>query len=274
MNSSGKRMRSLAGCLVIASTLSTGCLSFCHPLGLPPHDQIETCRTFPPCCRNHVYVFFVNGLDPLGYANFAGLRDYVQSLGFIKTYYGQFYHEATFAREIRRLHGEDPLAHFVVVGLNLGVNAARDLVDAVRSDGVVVDLLVNVGADLPGAKSENAGRVVNLRSTDEKGNGLFPDYSGSAIPSDHDLPAERFTLAALAHELATVAAAVPVVALGKLAESGAPSRTMPQADAPMGDWDFLRPRPPAGESPAPASPHKSPNAPKEPAPLPPSIGRI
>ena len=34
--------------------------------------------------------------------NFVGVRDYVQSLGFIKTHYGQLYHTFAFAKEIRR----------------------------------------------------------------------------------------------------------------------------------------------------------------------------
>jgi hypothetical protein len=261
-------MSGLGRLLLAATTLSSGCLSFCHPIGSPPQDQVEYCRTLPPACRNHVYIFFVNGLDPLGYANFAGLRDYVQSLGFIKTYYGQVYHEATFAREIRRLHREDTLARFVIAGLNLGVDPARDLAEAVRPDGIFIDLLVTVGADSVGPPSGNVGRVVNLPSTDETGNGLDPDLSGTR----NGTTARRFTLATLAHELAAVAGEVPVpVPTGQPAPAPVPGRAMPQADAPHDEWDFLKPRPAGGEPPPPASPRKTP---QEPALLPPSIGRI
>ena len=162
-----RRLGRLGGLVVTASTWSAGCLSFCHPCYPPPRDQVRACCMMPPCCRNHVYVFFVNGVDPLCYANFAGLRDYVHALGFIKTYYGQFYHEAALAEEVRHVHAADPLAHVVIIGLDQGVNRATDLAETVQAEGIFVDLLVIVGEDRPHIRSDNLGRVVVLQSTDE-----------------------------------------------------------------------------------------------------------
>src|SRR5437763_11677820 len=82
------------GGLLLALTLlgSTGCLSFCHPIDPIAPEQAAPAQALPEACRHHVYVFFIHGLDPLDFANLSGVRDYVQSLGFIKTYYGQLYH--------------------------------------------------------------------------------------------------------------------------------------------------------------------------------------
>jgi hypothetical protein len=270
-----KTTRALGRFLLAASTLGSGCLSLCHPVGQPPSEQVEICKTMPPCCRNHVYIFFVNGLDPLGWANFAGVRDYVHALGFIKTYYGQFYHDGTFAREIRRLHGEDPLARFVVVGFSTGVSRAHALADVLAVDGISIDLLVCISADVSEMNPANVGSLVYILPEGSPGDDPAPGYgiSGTvANPSIYGSPTHPGTLETLANELAAVAATVPIVGLGKPTALAAPARTMPAAS--LDDWDFLKPRPPAGDSPVPPSPHKSPSPPKDPAPLPQSIGRI
>src|SRR6516164_3293218 len=106
--------------LLAAALANAGCLSCLHPMPAPPVEEVHACDTCPPCCRNHVYVFFLNGFDLFDSANLSGLRKYVQQLGFIKTYDGQFYHASAFAVEMRRLHNEDPQAHFVVVGYGYG----------------------------------------------------------------------------------------------------------------------------------------------------------
>ncbi len=168
-------IRKLSGWLLAASALSSGCLSFCHSTGQPPPEQKSACNTLPRYCRNHVYVFFIQGIDPLCVSNLSGVRDYVQSLGFIKTYYGQLYHAGTIAKEIRRLHGEDENAHFVLIGYNLGANGVRDVAKAVQRDGISVDLIVYMGGialeDVPEMKTANVGRVVNIRTKDWLGNG-------------------------------------------------------------------------------------------------------
>jgi hypothetical protein len=263
--------------LLATSTLSGGCLSFCHPIGHPPPEQVLTCGALPPGCRNHVYVFFLNGIDPLGVGNFAGLREYVQALGFIKSYYGQLYHKATFAKEIRRLRDEDPLAHFVIVGYKLGVNTADDLANDLRADGILVDLIVYVGGSAEATPQPgNAGRVVHVMTHDWFGGRPVQDGAVGDTYADVSVfgaAAHRRTLETLAQELWTLAISVPVLERPVPAPAdGSQSPTMPRAEGPADDWDFLRPRLPYGDPPisAPATPQPPP---KEPVP-PSSVGRL
>ena len=80
----------MAPCLLAAAlTGLPGCMGFLHPIDLGQVHEEESCKTLPKCLRDHVYVFLVNGLDPVNYGNLTGLRDYLQSMGLNKIYYGQ-----------------------------------------------------------------------------------------------------------------------------------------------------------------------------------------
>src|SRR4051794_40666540 len=97
-------MRSLV--IVLAASLTcaaSGCMSCFNPVAPPQADWLSTCHALPHLERNRVYVFLMNGLDPVNCCNLTGVRDCLQTLGFIKTYYGQPFHYWWFASEIRRL---------------------------------------------------------------------------------------------------------------------------------------------------------------------------
>ena len=271
-----RRMRGMGGWLLAASALSGGCLSFCHPVGGPPPEQVQGCGMLPPFCRHHVYVFFVNGIDPLACANFAGVREYVQSLGFIKTYYGQCYHGGTMAKEIGRLHTEDPNAHFALIGYGVGAKTVRSLADTLRYDGIFVDLLVYFGGDGLERRPANVGRVVNFRTKEGTTAGELLEDAVNVTFSDvssYGSPAHQFALETLAHELTTVAGTVPVIDRHTQSTVAPPPVPAPARTAAAPDeWDFLKFHTPNGETAAP--PQQKKTAPKEPAPAPSTIGRI
>src|SRR5438034_10131305 len=99
------RFLAVGAARVRAVAANAGCLGFLHPVDMPYAKQLtEPCQSVPRCCRDHVYIFMVNGLDPWNYGNLTGVRDYIQELGFNKTYYGQVYHVWWFNAEIRRIH--------------------------------------------------------------------------------------------------------------------------------------------------------------------------
>ncbi len=272
MRTQRRGMRNLGSWLLAASVLSGGCLSICHPTGEPSRAQIGACGLMPPTCRNHVYIFLVNGVDPLCYGNLAGLRDYVQSLGFIKTYYGQLYHGGTFAKEICRLHSEDAEARFVLIGFNHGAGKAHDLAHAVHSAGVHVDLLVYLDGSSVETKPENVGRLVNIKTKERSEEPMLDDAVNITYTDAwyFAAPSHRYTLELMAQELTAVAGMVPTVD-PHTAPPGekTPAKTMPRAEA-RDDWDFLKPRSPYGEAPSPQSQPK----PKQPAPPLSSVGKI
>src|SRR5438128_2674390 len=111
--------------LVLGVPLTASCQEAPAPAVQSAAAYEATCRSFPACCRDHVYIFLVNGLDPINFGRLLGLRDYVRKLGFRQTYYGQMFHAAYFKKEIRRIHQEDPEAHFVFIGFSAGMNVAH-----------------------------------------------------------------------------------------------------------------------------------------------------
>lgn len=249
------RMRQglLTSVLVSGLAANLGCMSWLHPICPPRPEIMEVCRCHPKCSRDHVYVFLINGCDPLDCANLAGLRDYVTALGFCKTYHGQLCHGRTCVREICRIVHEDPLARFVVIGHGLGADKAAGLVHEAKAHGATIDLLVylsphgvkNCAADQP----ENAGRIVNVRTCGCLGPGPKLDRAEnvSADVGSLGCPSHPFTLQLLAQELAQVAAAVPAVpsieepppAPGE--EAPTPRPVPPPAARSRDEWDFLKP---------------------------------
>jgi hypothetical protein len=114
-----------------------------------------------------MYIFLMNGLDPLNYANLTGLRDYLHDQGSIKSYYGQLYHYWWFTSEIRKLAREDPDGRFILVGFSLGANVVHAVAEAVKPDGIHIDLLVFLSSNhplkrMPKEAPENVGRTVNI----------------------------------------------------------------------------------------------------------------
>jgi hypothetical protein len=257
MNKQGRWPGRLGLALAALSLLGGGgCLSFCHPVEPVTKEKAAPCQELPPGCRNRVYVFFVHGLDPLDFADLSGVRDYVQSLGFIKTYYGQLYHRFYFERELRRIHHEDPEARFVLVGFSLGANMVRDLANAVKDDGVTIDLMVFLGGNTiyntPDNQPEHVGHIVNILATGCIWNGDTLDRAENYHYSNvwhFGSPTHPHTLEVLARELAVVASRVPVVVRvppppPPLVEGAPlPRPVMPRADQPRDEWDFLKPAP-------------------------------
>src|SRR6266851_2758689 len=222
--------------MAISLLCGPGCQSCFHAIEQPVKEHVVCRDCLSSCGRNHVYIFFIHGLDPLDCSNLGGVRDYVQSLGFIKTYYGQLYHKAYFEKEVRRIHREDPDAHFVLIGFSFGANMARDLTRAVKSDGVFIDLLVYLGGNTlenrPEDKPENAGHIVNILATGWIWNG---DHLDGATNLNYDdvwhfgSPAHMKTLQVLADELAAIAGRVPVA-----------EPAVSEVEGLGGDWDFLK----------------------------------
>jgi hypothetical protein len=250
-------LRRLVG-LVAAPLLMApaGCMSYLNPVATLPPEQTACCAAVPKACRNHVYVFFVHGMDPLDCANLSGVRDHVQSLGFIKTYYGQLWHTGYFEKEIVRLHKDDPDARFALVGFSFGANMVRDICHAVEADGVQIDLLVYLGGNtlhnVPEDRPANAAQIVNILATGCIWNGDTLDGAINVNYTDvyhFGSPTHVKTLTLLAEELTKVACRVPVVEYRlppPTSEDEAP-RPRPLREDKSGpsepdEWDFLKPR--------------------------------
>jgi len=233
---------------------NSGCACLIHPIDPVKADRVEACHAVPNACRSHVYVFLLNGLDPFEWSNLRGVCDYLQELGFIKTYYGQMYHCLWFDGEIKRLHDEDPEARFVLVGFSYGANLARTLAQSVKKCDITIDLLVYVsGNTLKNCdkdRPENALKIVNILASGCIWNGA--DIDGTEridVPEvwHFGSPTHPATLEKLACELTEVAARVKFEvpaepALPNPADAGpTPKPVTVETSTEHDEWDFLKP---------------------------------
>jgi hypothetical protein len=221
-------------------------LSYCHPVDFPHPEQMAPSAAVPQWSRNHVHIFIVHGMDPLDFANLEGLNDYCQNLGYIKTHYGQLYHLWQFQSDLRKVHQEDRDARFVLIGFSFGANMVRELANAVKDDGIKIDLLVYLGGNTlkntPPNQPDHVLHIVNILATGWIWNGAKMDRADNIDCDDvwhFGSPTHPKTLAVLARELAVVAARVPLPPA---------LRTLPEGDElppprPLAPEELPRPRP-------------------------------
>lgn len=149
--------RWLLSCLLAALlACNCGCLNFIHPILPAPPEMAGPCLALPQHVRRHVHIFLMNGVDPLGAGNLAGLCDHIHKLGFGHTYYGQLYHAGWCEREMLRLQKEDPEGRIVLIGYGQGARVLRSLGQRLAAQGAVIDVLLaleppaeDLGMELP-----------------------------------------------------------------------------------------------------------------------------
>jgi len=220
MTQQGRWLRSFGALFLAALGLgsSSGCLSFVHSLDFPPHQQLLPAEMIPAACRNHVHLFIIHGMDPLDLANLAGLTEYIQQLGYIKTHYGQLYHLGEFKKELRKVHEQDPESRFVLIGFSFGANMVKHLANAVKDEPITIDLLVYLGGNTlentPETQPDHVVHVVNILATGCIWNGCTMDRADNIHYTNvwhFGSPTHPQTLELLSHELAVVAARVPFI---------------------------------------------------------------
>jgi hypothetical protein len=175
---------------------------------------LQPCR----CCKEHVYVFAVNGLNPMCSGNFSGLCCYLRKQGFENTYFGQLYSSHGFNDRIREIRAQDPQARIALIGFSYGANYVRHMVNFLAKDGTQVDLLIYLGGDTvlntPYSYPCNVVRVLNVRARGLVllGGDLF--WNGADIDGARNcfvdcrhilIPSRRETLEVLMEELLTLA---------------------------------------------------------------------
>jgi hypothetical protein len=242
-----------------------GCVSYCHLVPPPPAELAFPCQSVPAGVRDHVYVFLIHGLDPVNFANLSGLRDYIQRLGFNKTYYGQLYHRWYFKNELLRIRESDPKSHFVLIGFSFGANMVRDMALAAQENGIDIDLLVYLGGNTldntPHDRPPNAHMVVNILASGCIWNGTtLDDAENFHLPDvwHFGSPTHRVTLEVLAKDLAVVAHSLPQPAVPALPntdeEAPTPRPVTLHVSVRHDQWDFLKPAASIAYQPGPAAP--------------------
>lgn len=141
-----------------------------HPIEEPEHIPLPACYASAPyrCLKENVYIFTVNGLNPMCLGNFNGLCQFFKKQGFEKTRFAQLYSYSKFAEEIREIRKDNPNARIALVGYSLGANSVREVANELNRDGTRVDLLVYLAGDTiknsPESRPANVSRIVNIRA--------------------------------------------------------------------------------------------------------------
>jgi hypothetical protein len=235
----GKRWLLLA---VVGTLLGgSGCVSCNHQAQKLALDAGPDCPILL-ADRQRVYLFMVNGTTPCGLDS---LRDVLARQGYPKVASAQFYQVVWLAREMRRIHCEDPAARFVVLGYSMGGPAAARLAVEALAEGLPIDALIlldPVGKPDPGGCPIRT-LLVNSGSLAT----AVPHSEGYIVPdSGHfRLPSHPQTVAIVVQLLSEVAALVgqgeviaPVVEW--LYEDAPPLRAFPVADPNTPpEWNFL-----------------------------------
>jgi hypothetical protein len=141
-------------------------LGFLHPLIVPNTNLRAEAEALATDQRDHVYVYFINGVDPLCSGNLNGLCDYVRSLGFSHATFGQMTAARHFLHKIRDVKAADPDAKIVLVGFSLGASCICNLAHWLGNEGIQVDSLIYLAGDLINnndkSRPTNACRIVNI----------------------------------------------------------------------------------------------------------------
>jgi hypothetical protein len=232
----------------------SGCVSLFNAVNPTPPELSQACQEVPACCRDHVYIFLIHGMDPFDWANLTGVRQYLHEQGFHRTYYGQLYHTSFFCKEVRRIHQEDPEARFVLIGFSFGANMARNVAQDVKNDGIDIDLLLYLGGNTlentPRDRPENAQRLVNVLAHGYIWNGTQFDDGENINLEDvwhFGSPTHPRTLEVLTRDLVEIASSVPIIETVQPDKKGSPDDeptprpVMPRAATERDDWDFLKP---------------------------------
>ena len=250
----GKRWLHLLGScgLALMLCIQAGCLQMLHPLDPLPPEEVRDILQVPVACKNGVYIFLLHGIDPFDIANFAGVRDYVQSLGYIKTYYGQPYYASYFEKEILALREREPNARIVLVGFSYGAGLVRDIACGVGERGIDIDLLVYVdGVEMDGrplVKPTNVRKVVNILAYNRRDKHNVAEAENIRYNDvwHYGTVTHPQTLRMLVRELGEVALRFPVVTEAPPVVPGVivPTPEMlpqPKQASKLGEWDFLLP---------------------------------
>lgn len=247
--------RRITAVLIVALLGSmTGCLTFMNPMPEPACQVSDQLRTIPKECRSGVYVFMVNGNDPLHCANLKGVREYLSHLGFTRVYFGEISHEAWMAEELVCTNRDYPGSRFVVVGFEYGADSARRIAEAGLNRGATIDLLLYL---------EPRGSFYNLPLADaairrtvvvQNDKGLSTpaplDNAEKIVVNTHTryaVPTHPEVIDLLTNELTEIASAIPIIRFGfepipPLLDETAPfprplTEMKPQA---YDEWDFLK----------------------------------
>jgi hypothetical protein len=192
-------------------------VSVCNLAGciVPGYDGVKAARDAGPTCdtpleaRNRVYLFVLGGNNPREMMALEKFRQGINAAGYAKVAAGPNIYANWMGREIRRIHGEEPGAVFVVAGLESSVTQAANLCDKALAEGLPVEALAIV--DSTGKMPPLRRRLRTLLIGTYPAEALDPSTQTLAVSgtSSYDLPAEPRAISAVVELINEIAIRQP-----------------------------------------------------------------
>ncbi|HVS34678.1 MAG TPA: hypothetical protein VMS17_03790 [Gemmataceae bacterium] len=160
-----------AGRILLAAVCVCGSAVGCAGAtdAVAPHPAPGPMTVTAASQRDHVYVYLLNGLDPLFFCQFNKMPDYVRSLGYEHVSMGQMIAKDRFLDDIRHVRASDPSARIVLLGFSTGANTVCAMSHTLQDEGCPVDLLIYLGGcyiyNNDSSRPENVKRIVNIRDS-------------------------------------------------------------------------------------------------------------
>ncbi len=139
----------------------------------PPAAAVpSSAPVFPPAdavvvpTESHVYVYVVNGVDPLMWGGADKLAENLRAGGYANTRFGSWRHIGRFEDEIRSVHAHHPGSQFALIGFSNGTYSVRHAANRLNQQGIPIAMVGYLGGDYlrntPYSRPGNVGRVVNV----------------------------------------------------------------------------------------------------------------
>lgn len=195
----------------IAAALLAG--SGCVACGHRGYDIARTAGTacdLPACQRNQVHVFAMSSLNPVSMMALDGLAQELNQQGFAKVATGQTIHVGWMAREMRRIHEDEPEAVFVVVGFESAGPVAVRLAEKMAGEGLAIGGLVVIDSEGTTAAPLTAIRTLAIGKTEGITTSDTVETVAVSDAASYGLATDSRTTSAMGKLLTDLASAVPV----------------------------------------------------------------
>lgn len=193
---------------VLAILGTSGCIA-------PSYEGVRIAREAGPSCdvllecRNEVFVFVLGGYTPNEMEAMDKFQEGLNAGGYSKISTAQPIYASWMAGEMRRIHGEDRRAVFVIVGLDSAAASGVKLSEKMMAEGIPVQGVVVVDA-----KGRTQPPTAHVRTLMVSGGSDGAEGGASIVvpnPGSPGLPAEIKTIEGVGRLLKDVAMAIPVL---------------------------------------------------------------
>lgn len=152
------------------------CLSGCSVLKTEAEHTVlsssaEASQALPDEPKSHVYIYFIQGIDPLDWANLCSVKSYCQDLGYKKVKLVTYHQGDEVVEAVRDAKGHDPKARILLFGYSAGASSACRVIDKLHEfHAIDVDAVIYTSGillqDSEYCRPDYVGRIIHILDND------------------------------------------------------------------------------------------------------------